>query len=264
MPSSERAAAARALTTGAQVHGIVPLCRLTDTEEILLGSPLWALADADVVTRWSDLDPDRQLATLVGARRGLVARGLLTAPTPAGPAAPADLTASGAADEGAGDHDVLVPAPALGLVIAARTRPTFVVVTTGPPDRPVPGPRLYALVDDDGLQGLVVEVVAGGQHDYRLASPELAARGLAAWGTRHLRSEPADRPSGLAVELLRHRDGEQLTLAGVVLTAPRGLLTLAVRGFDGARERVVAAGDDEVEEALRRLLLDAALPSRAT
>ncbi|MDQ2757410.1 MAG: hypothetical protein M3Y71_12750 [Actinomycetota bacterium] len=242
------AAEARSLVVEAQVSGLVHLARLTDAEELLLGGGLWALSDVDVVTRWAALSPSGRDAVLVGARRSLLARGVATVDEPA---------AGDASDPR--DDDVLVPSAALGLVMAARANATFVGLTGGPEAHPVSGPRLYALVDDEGLQGLVVEVAAGGQHDYRLSSPELAARGLTAWALRHLQApKPENRPPMLVVELLRHREGETMMMAGALVTAPRGLLTLATRDFDGARERTVAAGAEEVEQALLTLLLEAA------
>ncbi len=240
-----RAAEARSLLVEAQVSGLVHLARLTDAEELLLGGGLWALSDAEVVTRWSALSPTSRDAVLVGARRTILARELATIEDPA-----ADDTSA---------TDILVPSAALGLVMAARSNATFVCLAGGPETHPAPGPRLYALVDDEGLQGLVVEVAAGGEHDYRLASPELAARGLTAWALRHLQApKPQDRPPMLVVELLRHRAGETMTMAGALVTAPRGLVTLATRDFEGARERTVAVGAEEVERALLTLLLEAA------
>ncbi|MDQ2797910.1 MAG: hypothetical protein M3Y06_12260 [Actinomycetota bacterium] len=244
-----RAAEARSLVVEAQVSGLVHLARLTDAEELLLGGGLWALSDVDVVTRWAALSPSRQDAVLVGARRSLLARDLATV----------EESMAGKQSEPL-DADLLVPSAALGLVMAARANATFVGLTGGPETHPIPGPRLYALVDDEGLQGLVVEVAAGGEHDYRLASPELAARRLTAWALRHLQApKPEDRPPMLVVELLRHREGETMTMAGALVTAPRGLLTLATRDFEGARERTVAVGAEDVEHALLTLLLEAAV-----
>lgn len=240
--SSELVAEAERLLFTAALEGRLDLCRLTDDEQTLLGGLSWALGDADVAVSWSQLSEADRQARLVAARRALLARG------------------EASISEGDVATDVLTPGPALGLVLAARARPTYVVLAGGTERSALLGPRLYALVDEAvGLRGLVVELTVDSIHDYRLLTPEHAARSLTQWARRALTtSDLGEQVRGLGVEILRHRDGEPMTMAGVVITEVGGALTVARRDFDGSRDRSIALSDEEVELLLLDLLERAA------
>lgn len=243
--SSELAAGAERLLFQAQLQGRVELCRLSDEEQTLLGGIGWALAAPDVVTTWSQLSPAEQQTRLVAARRSLVRRG--------------DAEVS----EGDAVSDVLAPGAALGLVLAARTRSAYVVLTGAAEPSRLLSPRLYAIADEAfGLRALVVELTVDGIHDYRLVSPEYAARALTQWARRSLTTDDlGDKVGAVAVEILRHRQGETMTMGGAVLTETGGALTVGQRDFDGERRRTVAASDEEVESLLAGLLESAASTS---
>ena len=95
-----------------------------------------------------------------------------------------------AVDRSHPDHDLLKPLPALGLVVLSRSDPGFVVLAGGSSGQQLLAPKLYGLVDEvEGLRGVVVELAAGEIHEYRLLTPEYAARSLTRWACRCLRTD---------------------------------------------------------------------------
>lgn len=239
--SGVRGTALHRLLLETRAAGRVELCRLTDDQQTALGGIDWALAEAATATAWAALALDEQRRRLDTAVDDLEAAGLVTA---AGPQPDADL----------------VPSSELALVVAGRTRPVYVAVAGGPEGSAVLAPRMYAIADEmHGLWGLLVELSAGGVHGYRFVTTDFAARELVLWARLALTTRDlGDRVDRVAVELVRHREGEQLTWAGAVLGKDDRGLIVARRFFGGERDRRAGTTDDEAANLLRELLERAA------
>jgi hypothetical protein len=211
-----RTDAARDLIRRAREHGAVKLTKLTAVELCTLGGPGHAWFDELTARAWLRLGDRGRERAIASATAELLARGLLLQDT---------TEAAQAA--------TYAMSPLLGIVLAARSRPSFVIANS------VTGanlfqPVLFALGDEtEPLQGIVVETPAGmteksrrdplaGAYAYALLSPEESARFLAEWVIKPVRGirgvvdgtprqvtryKPQDSAGGIGYQLSIESDG---------------------------------------------------------
>jgi len=218
-------------------RSLVELATLSAMELCALDGPRHLLFDEPVAATWGSLDPEARAAATTAATDGLVRRGLLSA---------------------SGDPGAYAIRPGLGLVLAAKTRPTFAVLAQieGTEARPM---KMYAVGDEiQPLQAMVVELpeaappgdyphvrrlgVLGRFYRHVLISPPAAADLLAAWALK-----PPPKKGTRVVSVYWHRAGEDLH--GLVVT---------VRG-DGRTARLGGYGESGQgydETGLRQVMTD--------
>lgn len=226
----ERTAEAQVLFDRSASGEIVDLPALSSLELCVFGAPKHALSDTTVTQAWSALGRRRRNKAKDLTTQGLVSRGLL---------ADSPEAASGSAG------DVYDLAPGLAIALAARCRPTFVVVTEIV-NRRIRTPRFYALGDQEEMvRGIVVEEPAavpaeagelphlkklgplGWLYRYCLVSQTKAAELLAQWAispvplpsdsglwcprttSLYRRSE---KPSAMGLRVITEGDGETAKL----------------------------------------------------
>src|SRR5580704_16708307 len=191
----ERSSEAQRLIDSAADVPFEELVTLSALELCVLGAPRQALFEEPVASAWTGLDKRRRGRLIEETTAAMVARRLL-APDPRQPA-----------------DDIYVVQPALGIVLAARSRPAWIVLTeTARPDlRP---PRLFAFGDvAEPVRGVVVEepaalpaAVASGPaarklgplarlYRYVLVSQDRAAQVLAEWAIAPPPAPPATGPA---------------------------------------------------------------------
>lgn len=189
LAAAERTEAARQLIETAQSDGIVSLGVLGGMDLCILGGPKHPVFPETVAKAWLNLG-DRARKKLIEDRTAdMVNRGLLTKNPPAGHA--------------------YALSPHLGVALAARCRPAFIVTASaGPHLRPL---RLFALGDQaEPMRGLVLEAPIslpdtdrkhpnnkklgplGWLYSYALLTPSAAAFMLAEW----VSNIPPDSPRG--------------------------------------------------------------------
>jgi hypothetical protein len=216
MTGDERAAAAADLFAEAAAGQTVELAVLSGLERCSLGGPAQALFETVIADAWLKLGGRHRAQALDLATAGLIERGLLIDDKPEGPNLPAYSMA-----------------PELGLAMAARSRPTY-IVTTEVVGRPVRCLQFFAVGDVEvPVRGVVVEEPIGlppgtGAHPnlkkmgplgwftrYRLVSQETAAGILADVA---IVGRPGDTgPLPYAVSRFKHREGQAVTEAGMVV-----------------------------------------------
>jgi hypothetical protein len=156
-PADPQAAEVRELIGRARDDGGgVDLPPLTAFELCVLGAPRQPLVHESIIRAWARLGHRTQEAAVARFTQNLAERGLLTeTPGPAGSPATYSL------------------APELGIILAARCRPAFLIITHVP-GLNRPQPVLYALGDQhDPVQALVAEVPAAlAPNDSRPKMPE--------------------------------------------------------------------------------------------
>lgn len=157
-----RARSLQSLLDRSLIEGQVELGTLSDIDECVLGEDRWMMADADVWPRWLTVPADVRKAAYEETLASLTQRRMVLGwETPPG-------------------RRLLVPSGELALIVQARTAPGFVITFLEHASRNLPVcPVAYALRDDDGLQGYVVEIRAPDRHDYQLVTPARCVRGLA-------------------------------------------------------------------------------------
>jgi hypothetical protein len=179
--AAERTEAARSLIAQAQA-GTVDLVALSALELCVLDGPRQPLFEERVAHAWMQLGDRRRRKIMEEVSAGMVERGLLTDDSPQ----------PGTRGPG-GDYGLK---PELGLMLAARCRPAFIVIAVGERQglRPL---SLFALGDQaQPVRGIVAEVPAalppgypnprklgplGWVYRYVLVSPASAAELLARW-----------------------------------------------------------------------------------
>jgi hypothetical protein len=247
---AERTETARHLIAQAQVD-VVDLVTLSAVELCVLDGPRQPLFEERVAHAWMQLGERRRRKIMEEVSAGLVGRGLLIDDSP-----------QPRPRERGGDYALK---PELGLMLAARCRPSFIVIAAGERQglRPL---SLFALGDQaQPVRGIVAEVPAalpagypnprklgplGWIYRYVLVSPAGAAEILARW-TITPPTEPGEVISTRYLVSAYHADREN----------PVGY-HLGVRG-DGARAVVdgpsTGSGDSaEAEydlEALQAIML---------
>lgn len=157
-----RARSLQSLVDRSLIEGQVELGTLSDIDECVLGEDRWVMAAADVWPRWLTVPADVRKAAFEETLASLAKRRMVLGwETPPG-------------------RRLLVPSGELALIVQARTAPGFVITFLEQASRNLPVcPVAYALRDDDGLQGYVVEIRAPDRHDYQLVTPARCVRGLA-------------------------------------------------------------------------------------
>ena len=227
--AAERTGAARRLIDEAQAAPYVELVTVSALELCVLGGPRHALADEAVTEAWLQLKDRRREKMMKLITDGMAERGLLH-PEPD----PEPGSASYSLD------------PALGIALAARSRPTFIVVTETAATA-LRTPRFLALGDEEvPVRAVVVEepaaLPAGPQdfpnvaklgplgrfYRYLLVSRARAAELLAEWA---IAPPPASADPASARAVSRFRPGGG---AGV---------QLGIRG-DGSTAHLVRPAED--------------------
>jgi hypothetical protein len=151
--AAERTEAAQRLIDQAQGASYVELVTLSALELCVLGGPRHALAELAVTEAWLELKDRRREKIIKQVTDGMVERGLLL-PEP-------DRELGGAS---------YALNPALGIVLAARTRPAFIVITEAGVAA-LRTPRFLALGDEQvPVRAVVVEepaaLPAGARDDF--------------------------------------------------------------------------------------------------
>ena len=183
--------------------GIIPLPGLSTVELCALGGYRHALFDRNALGLWAALPDSTRTALVARALKSLLARELLT--------------------DGAAAEDEAVTyrvSPALGIILAARARPTC-VATCSAGSRPAPSMFIFGDIDTPTqaavlemprpVQGPVApstELFEGG-FDYLLAAPPAAADLLVNW-SMFLPTLLADGAAELPARVIDiyHHDGK--------------------------------------------------------
>lgn len=235
LTAAERTDAARQLIDRAQGGELVDLAVVSALDLCVLGGPRHALFDEDVTRAWLRMGDRQRTKILDSVTESMLGRGLLI-----------DEGLRTSAQPRSGSYALQ---PELGLMLAARCRPSFIVLVAAE-DQDLRTVRLFALGDQaEPVHGFVVEMPAAPPHGgsfpdarklgplgriYRhvLASPDQAADILARWTISPPRRPGADVPGAYLVSVY-HPDRE----------TPTGR-RLRVRG-DGSRARVEGAGNQD-------------------
>lgn len=236
--AAERTEVAAQLIEQAQQGDVVELVTLSALELCVLGGPRHPLFEEPVARAWLQLGNRRRKKLTEWVTDGMVERGLLIEGN------------AGFSPLGKGTTYSLKPA--LGLALAARCRPAF-IITTETANASLRTPRFFALGDQDQpLRGMVVEEPAalpaemagdyphvkkfgplGRMYRHVLVSPQKAAEALAEVAISPPPQPPAaGQAPGWTVSFYRRYDGRN----------PIGY-QLTVRG-DGARANLVRPGHD--------------------
>ena len=144
---------------------------MTAAELCVLGAMTSTLINAGAWDWWTSAPPQRQPVLRDMAWKFLASRDLVT---PAGASA-----------------GTVRLAPAAALIVAARTRPAFIVLRRDSPGGEPEPARMYGIADQCyGLRAVMIEEAksgsvgwAGPAYEFRLASPDEAAQALTRWAT---------------------------------------------------------------------------------
>jgi hypothetical protein len=170
-----RTEAARDLIAKAQT-GLVDLVTLSALQLCVLDGPSHAMFDQRVAHAWTRVEERRRRQLTEEVTAGMVRRGLLIGDHPGHGAQQPDST-----------YTLM---PELGLVLAARCRPSFTVVAAGEGEglRPL---SVFALGDlAEPVRGLVAEVPAGLPPDRAARYPKAAKLGPLGWIYRYVLVSP--------------------------------------------------------------------------
>lgn len=151
-------------------EGLVPLPTLTREELAITGSlEASPLRDGSEIGYWEGLGPDAKKAAGAAALRSLGARRLI------------DLTQHAVPDT---DGNVSIhPEPELGLILAARGKPSFVAVGSEPQRGLFAFVRLYGVIDERRRMNIVLmeRTSPNGVHEFALCLPARAAEEVSNW-----------------------------------------------------------------------------------
>jgi hypothetical protein len=254
--AAERTEAARQLIGQLGDTGIVELVTVSALELCVLGGPKHPLFEEPVARAWEQLGRRRRKKVIESVTEGMVERGLLIDDTPRTGFHP--------------DGGTYALTPELGIALAARCRPAFIVITETAASN-LRTPRFFALSDqDEPVRGIVAEdpvalpaEVAGdfphvkklgplGRfYCYALFSRGKTAGALAAWAIDPPPQRPdVDPGSARVVSFYRRSDGRDP--AGVRLRV-WGDGTKARLEGPGARDQ---AGAEYDLEGLSAVMLD--------
>lgn len=187
---------------------------------------------------WEGFAAEQRALMTVTALRGLAARGLIE---------PGELLAvAGRALDG------VRPAPQLALILAARSRPAFIVLGAEPASQQV-SLRLYGMVDaGQGRRAVLVERTGEiGLHRFSVWGAAPALKMLTRWAT-----EPPPEggpPRERAVEIGWPAGERSRRVEMVVRTAP-GAVSLTERGDGGGWGEPSPTSVEAMEERLAALL----------
>jgi hypothetical protein len=246
--AAERTEVAQQLIDEAQGASYVELVTVSALELCVLGGPRQALFEEPATQAWLALGDRRREKIMKLTTEGMVERRfLLPEPSP---------------EPGTADYGLN---PALGIVLAARCRPTFIVVTETAASS-LRTPRFFALGDEEvPVRAVVVEEPAAlpaDNHDfpnikklgplgriyrYLLVSQARAAEVLAEWAIAPPPSG-ADPASARSVSRFRPGGAEPGAAPGGAASGAAGALGLAavrldVRG-DGTTARLARPPED--------------------
>ena len=237
--AAERTEAAAALIEQAQHSDFVELVTVSALELCVLGAPKHPLFEESVAHAWLQLGNRRRKKVIEWVTEGMVKRGLLIE----------DSAGFSPVNKGA----TYSLKPALGIALAARCRPAFIIITETAAAS-LRTPRFFALGDQDHpVRGVVVEEPAalpadmagdfphvkklgplGRFYRYVLVSQDNAAEALAELAISPLPQPPsADETPGWTVSFYRHYDGRN----------PVGF-QLTVHG-DGTKAHLVSPGSSD-------------------
>jgi len=228
--AAERTEAAQRLIDRAQNDEAVDLKVVSALELCVLGGPKHPLFEEDVAYAWLQMGNRRRRKLIQLITEGMVERGLLTENHP-----------GTSPRQGAPTYSLT---PELGIALAARCRPAFIVITDTAVST-IRTPRMFALGDqDEPVRAIVVEDPAalpadkaddfpqvkkfgplGRMYRYFLVSPGKAAEGLAEWAIAPPPQHPGvDENSARMVSRYHPRDGQvsvgvRLTIRGDGTTA---------------------------------------------
>jgi hypothetical protein len=218
----ERTPEGRQLIEAAQAAPFAELVTVTALELCVLGGAQQPLFEESVADAWRELSGRRRRKLVELTTAAMVERGLLTeiGPQP--------------------DGVTYALQPALGVALAARFRPAFIVITETA-KASLRTPRLFALGEEVPVRAVVVEEPAalpagsaefahvkklgllGRFYRYVLVSPDRAAQVLAEWAIMPPPGPGADEVAARWVSLFRHRElhiaGGRLIVAGDGSTA---------------------------------------------
>jgi hypothetical protein len=237
--AAERTEAATRLIEQARHTDFVELVTVSALELCVLGGPTHPLFEEPVANAWLQMGSHRRKKLIGWVTEGMVERGLLIEGD------------AGFSPVSKGTAYSLKPA--LGIALAARCRPAFIITVTSDPSRRAP--RFFALGDQDQpLRGVVVEEPAvlppdmagdyphvkkfgplGRMYRHVLLSPQKAAEALAEVAISPPRHpSAAGQAPGRTMSVYRQHDGRnpigyQLTVHGDGTTA-----RLVSPGHDGA------------------------------
>ena len=173
--AAERTAAAQHLIAQAQAD-LVDLVTLSALELCVLDGPRHALFDERVAHAWTRVGDRRRRQVTEEVTAGMVRRGLLIE----------DYPEHGARQPGS----TYTLKPELGVMLAARCRPSFIVVAAGEGEglRPL---SVFALGDlAEAVRGFVAEVPAGLPPDRAARYPKAEKLGPLGWIYRYVLVSP--------------------------------------------------------------------------
>ena len=201
--AAERTEAARNLIDQAQAD-VVDLVTVSALELCVLGGPRHAAFDESVSTAWMQLGDRRRKKVIDWVTEGMVERGLLIA----------------GGDQPAFQHNggSYALKPELGLMLAARCRPSSIVVTEAQ-DQELRTPRFFALGDQaEPVRGVVVEQPTTLPPDVAEGFRNVRKLGPLGWFYRYVfisREQAAEILAELTISPPR-RSGEVVSPAWVV------------------------------------------------
>jgi hypothetical protein len=244
--ATEHTDAARALFGKLYTDGYTNLGVLCGADLCILGGPAHPLCWEPLATAWLGLRSRPRNHMIENLTNSMIKRGLLVEPTPGKgyyPDAPFELS------------------PELGILLAARARPAFIVVSHFA--RQLAPVALFAIGDEsEAVRGIVIEVPVaapsrsnkivetgplGCVFDYLLTTPDLAALFLAGWT--------------LAPAPIEHRSKEQPPRLVSLIHGGEGLQAaqhrLSVLG-NGATAQVIGQGvtGEYDRDSLRQVMRD--------
>jgi hypothetical protein len=253
--AAARTGAARQLIDQAQAEA-VNLVTVSALELCVLGGPAHPLFEEAVARAWGRLGGRRREKVIQWVTEGMVERGLLIE----------DGLRTGFWQPGR-DYSLK---PGLGLMLAARCRPAFIVITEAA-ERDLRAPRFFALGDRaEPVRGIVAELPAALPADMAGDFPNVRKLGPLGRFYRYVLLS-RDQAAGMLAELTiapPRQSGEAAASAWLVSAycpdskRPFGY-RLSVRG-DGITARLdgsgpgdgVAAGTEYDVEGLRSVMLD--------
>jgi hypothetical protein len=173
----EKLAGANELVDRLKHEELVVLPTLTREELAITGSlEATPLRDTSEVGYWEGLGPEARKAAGAAALRSLGARQLI------------DLTQHAALDSAG--NVAIHPAAELGLILAARRQPSFILVGSEPQRGIFGFVRLYGVIDERRRMNIVLleRTPATGVHEFALCLPPRAAEEVSRWacGPDHL------------------------------------------------------------------------------
>jgi hypothetical protein len=240
----DRAEAVRVLLRGLDDSTYLPLPPLCGADLCVLGGPKHPVFWGRLASAWLGLDEHARIRLIEARTQSLVKRSLLI---------------EEAAGAGRFPDPSFAPAPELGILLAARSRPSFVIATH--PSKRLPSVSYFALGDESTPVRALLQEIPDVPDDedlagtwgplslvfcYRMCTPAAAAGFLARWALKPLPAKPGQMPPARTVTLLRPDE-----------TAMSATHQLAIHS-DGATARIDAPDGPSALDVhgLRRVMAD--------